>query len=96
MDVGEKRFVGVDPDLVLKRVTWGLYFDLFERDRTHFSQRFGDVFDRLVGDLLQSVVPKDSLWSDAEMKAAGETPGSKAATEARRLGVQGGGVYGAL
>ena len=68
LDVGGQRFIAVDPDLVAKRVTWGLYFDLFERYRTDFSRRFGDVLDRLIGDLLQSVVPKDSLWSDAEKK----------------------------
>ncbi len=70
LDVGGRRFIGVDPDLVLKRTTWGLFFDLFERDRTNFSHRFGDLFDRLVGDLLQSVAPRQLLWSDAAMKPA--------------------------
>src|SRR5262249_55608736 len=54
----------------LKRTTWGLFFDLFERDRTLFSYRFGDLFDRLVGDLLLSVAPRQLLWSDAEMRPA--------------------------
>lgn len=74
LDVGGQRFIGVDPDLILIRTTWGLFFDLFERDRTRFSGRFGEVFDRLVGDLLHSVVPKESLWSDSEMKAEGKRP----------------------
>lgn len=68
VDVGGQRLIAVAPELVTKRVTWGLFFDLFERHRTDFSRRFGDVFDRLVGDLLLSVCPRNLLWSDAEWK----------------------------
>lgn len=77
LDAGGRRFIGVDPDLILKRTTWGLFFDLFERDRILFSHRFGDLFDRLVGDLLLSVIPRPLLWSDAELRSARGRPGSK-------------------
>lgn len=68
VDVGESRLIAVDPDLVIKRVTSGLFYDMFERDRRKFSSRFGEVFERLVGDMLQSVCAKDRLWSDAAWK----------------------------
>lgn len=83
VDVGERRLIAVAPDVLAKRVTWGLFFDLFERYRTTFSQRFGDVFDRLVGDLLQSVSPKDSLWSDA---GPNETRGRQVLKQGRKRG----------
>ena len=72
IDIGYDRHIAVDPDLILKRVTRGLFFDMFERHGTHFSQRFGDIFSRLVGELLQSLHPSESLWFDAEDKASVE------------------------
>jgi hypothetical protein len=63
LDVGAGRFLAVDPRLVVARVTGGLFYDLFERDRTTFSTRFGDVFGRLAGDMLGSVCPSHTLWS---------------------------------
>jgi len=83
LDVGGSRFVAVDPELVLKRATWGLFFDMFERDGTSFSRRFGDVFERLVGEMLQSVVAKQSLWSDAERN---ELPGRQASKQGFKRG----------
>lgn len=69
VDVGYGRFVAVDPDLIAMRVTWGLYFDLLEKRGKEFSDDFGDVFSRLVGELLSSVHPPELLWSDAEDEA---------------------------
>lgn len=63
------RFLAPDPDLMLKRVTLGLFYDLFERDGVKFSERFGDVLDRFVGDLLKSVCPLESLWSGLAWEA---------------------------
>ncbi len=74
IDVGSGRFVAVDPDLVVERTTFGLFYDLFERDRTVFAERFGYVFDQLVGNLLGSVCPPQALWS----AAAWERPRSAA------------------
>jgi hypothetical protein len=65
IDVGGGRFVAVDPDLIVERTTLGLFYDLFERDGTLFAERFGYVFDQLVGKLLGSVCPQDRLWSAA-------------------------------
>lgn len=65
-DVGGGRFVTADPDLLIERSTFGLFYDLFERDGKHFSQRFGYVFDKFVGDLLGSVCPTNLLWWEAD------------------------------
>ncbi|MHC4400749.1 MAG: hypothetical protein ACYTG0_13820 [Planctomycetota bacterium] len=66
INLGESRYLAVDPELIVERVTLGLFYDLFERDRTTFSERFGYAFDQFVGELLASVCPPDRLWSAAE------------------------------
>jgi len=70
IDVGQGRFVTVDPHLLAERTTLGLFYDLFERDRTAFSRRFGYVFDRFVGNLLGSVCPSESLWWEGDPNRA--------------------------
>jgi hypothetical protein len=70
IDVGGGRFVAVDPDLIVNRTSLGLFYDLFERDRTEFVQRFGHVFDQLVGTLLGSVCPSEQLWSASAWESA--------------------------
>ena len=66
IDVGSGRYIAVDPHLLAERTTLGLFYDLFERHGTNFSHRFGSVFDRFVGNLLESVCPTDSLWWEAD------------------------------
>lgn len=59
-------YVAVDPLLIARRATLGLFFDLFGRERTAFSQRFGEfVLPPFVYALLNSVMPTTSLWSEA-------------------------------
>jgi hypothetical protein len=70
IDVGGGRFVAVDPDLIVERATFGLFYDLFERDGIVFAERFGYVFDQLVGKLLGSACPQERLWSAAAWEAA--------------------------
>jgi hypothetical protein len=66
IEIRPGHYWAVDPRLLVSRATWGLFYDLFERERTGFSTRFGDVLARLVGDMLASVCPAQSLWSDAD------------------------------
>lgn len=66
IDVGHGRHVAVDPHLLVERTTLGLFYDLFERDGVTFSNRFGAVFDRFVGNLLGSVCPAESLWWESD------------------------------
>lgn len=60
------RYAAVDPLLIAERTTFGLFYDLFERDGPKFSNRFGYVFDRFVGNLLGSVCPSGALWWEAD------------------------------
>ena len=66
IEVEPGRYVAADPHLLTERVTLGLFYDLFERDGVAFSNRFGAAFDRLVGNLLGSVCPAESLWWEAD------------------------------
>ncbi len=70
IDVAGGRFVAVDPDLIVERATFGLFYDLFERDGIVFSERFGYVFDQFVGKLLRSVCTPEALWSAAAWESA--------------------------
>lgn len=64
-NLGESRFLAVDPQLIVERVTLGLFYDLFERDRMKFTNRFGYAFDKFVGQLIGTVTPSKCLWSAA-------------------------------
>ena len=64
------RFLAVDPELIVERVTYGLFYDLFDRDRFAFSEHFGASFERFVGVLLRSPIPAGSVWSHADWKEA--------------------------
>lgn len=76
IDVGAGRFIAVDPDLIVERTTFGLFYDLFERHGPTFAEKFGYVFDQHVGHLLGSVCAAESLWSAAawECSLAGKKP----------------------
>jgi len=74
INLGESRYLAVDPELIVERVTLGLFYDLFERDRVRFSERFGYAFEQFVGQLLGSVCPAQRLWSAAQWgKANGQS-----------------------
>lgn len=65
VNLGESRYLALDPELIVERATLGLFYDLFERDRTKFSERFGYAFEQFIGQLLGSVSPTNRLWSAA-------------------------------
>ncbi|MAT73442.1 MAG: hypothetical protein CMJ58_28495 [Planctomycetaceae bacterium] len=64
--LGHDRYLAVDPELIVERVAFGLFYDLFERNGTRFSNQFGYAFDQFVGQLLNSACPTERLWSAAE------------------------------
>ena len=66
IEVLPDHFVGVDPFLIAERITLGLFYDLFEKDRLAFTNRFGHAFDRFVGQLLKSACPPELLWSASD------------------------------
>lgn len=69
IEVINDHFLAVDPQLIVERTTFGLFYDLFERHGTTFSERFGHAFDRFVGQLLASACPPKSLWSATEWES---------------------------
>jgi DNA invertase Pin-like site-specific DNA recombinase len=72
IEIMDGHFVAVDPQLVIERVTFGLFYDLFERRKMDFTKRFGYAFDRFIGQLLGSVCPAQSLWSASDWEQQNE------------------------
>jgi len=83
IDVGEKRFVIVDPDLVIARTTLGIYFDLLEADGTRFTDVFGYRFANLFGDLARKACGSNRVWSESSLpQQVRDKPPSKNADHA--------------
>ncbi len=58
------RFIAVDPNLVLDRVSGGLFFDNLSDDKLQngkFLQGFGHCFSAFIGDMLKSVVSEKQV-----------------------------------
>lgn len=68
------RFLAIDPELIVERVTYGLFYDLFDRDHCAFSEHFGASFERFAVVLLRSAIPAASVWSHADWKEANPQP----------------------
>ena len=63
VNLGEGRYLSVDPELLIERVTFGLFYDLFAKHKMAFTERFGFAFEAFVGQLLRSHVSEELLWS---------------------------------
>ena len=63
IDVGNQRYIAVDPELIVKRVSHGIYYDMLGHVGMDFTTRFGDVFDCFIGEILESVIDANLLWS---------------------------------
>lgn len=66
LNVGDEKYIAVDPDLVIDRVTFGLFHDLFDVGGVQFSERFGYVFDAFVGQLLATVSEHERCWAEVD------------------------------
>lgn len=75
------RFMALDRDLLIDRVTQGLFYDLFDAHKSRFSERFGTALEEFVGDLLKSVVTHGSFWHHSDCIDASRSP-SKVADHA--------------
>ncbi|NQV27792.1 MAG: hypothetical protein HQ518_25870 [Rhodopirellula sp.] len=69
-ELSHSRYLATDPELIIDRVTFGMFYDLFERDRTTFTQRFGFAFEQFVGQLLASACQTKRLWSASDWELA--------------------------
>jgi hypothetical protein len=76
--VSSDRYIAVDPDLIIERTTFGLFYDVFAKHKTTFTERFGFVFEKYVGQLLKSVLPDSILWSAAAWDEFQRAEGLKA------------------
>jgi hypothetical protein len=65
------RYVAVDPWLLVDRMSWGVFYDIFERYQSmgkiaDFTIPFGNAFERFADRLLRSAAPTGTVWSEAE------------------------------
>jgi hypothetical protein len=75
IDIGEGRYIAVDPSLLVERITLGVFYDVFERFQginaiQRFTDPFGYAFERFVDNLLRSALPDGSLWREIESPRA--------------------------
>lgn len=68
LNVGDQKYIAVDPDLLIDRVTFGLFHDLFEIGGVRFSECFGYAFDAFVGQLLTAVSQNGQLWAEVDSR----------------------------
>jgi len=66
--VGDGWYIAVDPHLLVRRTTQGMFYDMFEDARLNFTQIFGDPFAFFVGELLGSVCHREALWCEERWK----------------------------
>jgi len=64
--VHPERWVSPNPDLVVDRVTSGIYYDLLDESGKSFTDNFGPIFEKYVGDLLGSVYPKEKILKEQQ------------------------------
>lgn len=61
-----ERWISPNPDLVIDRVTSGIYYDLLDESGKLFTDKFGPIFEKYVGDLLGSVYPKERIATEQQ------------------------------
>jgi len=66
IEVQPGRYVAPNPDLIIDRVTLGIYYDLFDADKLAFADKMGMVFQEYIGDLLKAVYPQDRVFRERE------------------------------
>lgn len=71
VEVDPGHFVAVDPELVPERVTFGLFYDMFEKRGVGFSDDFGYAFEAFVGQMLASALPCERIWSASAFQQRG-------------------------
>ena len=64
--IHHERWVAPNPDLVIDRVTSGIYYELLDKDGKSFTDNFGSIFEKYVGNLISSVYPKEKILREKE------------------------------
>lgn len=66
IEVQPGRYVAPNPDLIIDRVTLGIYYDLFDADGLAFADKMGVVFEEYIGELLAAVYAQNKLFRERE------------------------------
>jgi hypothetical protein len=61
-----ERWVAPNPDLVIDRITSGIYYDLLDERGKSFTDNFGLIFENYIGILLRSVYPNGKILKEKE------------------------------
>lgn len=64
----EDAMVAPLPDLILSRLSVGIFYQVFNEHRTEFSQYFGHLFSEYVGTVLRHSVPSGALLSEEDIR----------------------------
>lgn len=64
----EDAMVAPLPDLILSRLSVGIFYQVFNQHKTGFSQYFGHLFSEFVGTVLRHSVPSGTLLSEEEIR----------------------------
>ena len=64
----EDAMVAPLPDLILSRLSVGIFYQVFNQHRTEFSQYFGHLFNEYVGTVLRHSVPPGTLLSEGDIR----------------------------
>ena len=77
--VDEDRYIAPLPDLILARLTDGIYEQLREKYKKKFSDAFGLIFEEYVGDVLKNSINPKFLLTESDVRKTyrsrqGKTP----------------------
>ena len=61
-----ERWVAPNPDLVIDRVSSGIYYDLLDDGGKTFTDNFGPIFEKYIGNLICSVYTKGKILKEKE------------------------------
>jgi len=62
-----ERWVAPNPDLVIARVTSGIYYDLLDDGGKSFTDNFGPIFEKYIGKLIGPVYSKEKILKEKEV-----------------------------
>jgi hypothetical protein len=65
----EDRMIAPLPQLILTRLSEGIYQQMFHRHRDDFSQYFGRLHEAYVGEILRHSVPSKTLLSEDDIRS---------------------------
>jgi hypothetical protein len=64
----QDRMIAPLPNLIIKRISDGIYYDLFNQYLEGFSSYFGEVFENYIGEILRHSVLSEKIISEADIR----------------------------